>query len=138
MKHMPGSMSVIVLIILSSLALTILGCWQMLSARYQLMQRSITAEQEERLCAGMAEIGIILVRQQSEVSDEHEQTFEYRIPAPSCFAAYYGMVSYTVGKPMVPLQVTLFCQGQIRRALRLVLAYDREQKLMQVLEWVLL
>ena len=131
-----GSMSLLVLSVFSSITLIILGCWQMLVARQQLIQRSIIAEQEEQLCAAMAEIGIILARQHYHLSDEREQVVEYRIPGPSWYSTYFGVVSCTIGKPMIPLQVNLFREKKICRALRLVLTFNRERNFMQVLEWV--
>jgi hypothetical protein len=139
MINKAGSMTLLVLIMLSIMTVTLLVTMQMLSIRTEIINFSISTEREERLCTALTDIGIMAAEQYLlQNFDHHERELQLEVTIPASLAAgYTGIIVLAVDKP-VSVDAQVWQGKKLCRRIKALVSIDPVHKITQVLEWLLI
>jgi len=127
MKHAaPGSIILLVLIMLTLMVGAVMVALQSISAQVQTMHLRVQAAQEEHLIAALLDSALILAHEILKQGPGIPGTIkEGKIQLPKAFQEKYAAtISLTLYKPINTVAVTLLKQKKVCRTMTAQLTYD--------------
>lgn len=121
---------------LTCLMATMVLMLHIIALREQIIALTVKAEQEDRMCAGLIHVGIVLLKKGLIDPAREEEVISVTIP--ECIGREYGGKLRFAGNPVATITAQLLYRNSLCRSVKAVISLNSVDKSAHILDWILM